>query len=254
MSEIKDYGKGILGGFIGGCIATIPWILTYVYANRILAILSVVVALGVLKGYQVFKGKIDEKLPIFIAILSVLSITLATFFAIPILLFIKENIPFHISTIKYLLSNNEFISALVKDYIVSLLFTFLGISGILKNIKNQIDNYETETIKINFQNNVVTNNNQEKIEMFREAFKKLDAFKKENAVEKEKIIEEIENPDAKIFFKNLRVQQIIAKYKGKYYFKEKYANSVLKRFLKLFFMIYGFLIVVVVLIIFLITL
>ncbi len=247
MNENNSYIKGILGGIIGGLIATIPWILMYVYGNMIVQILSVVVAIGVLKGYQMFHGKVNEKLPIFIAIISILSITIATVLIIPILLLIKENIPVSMKMLQYLFSREEFISALTKDYAISLLFTILGISGVIRSVKKQIDDGETENIKAGFENRAIANNNQENIEIFQDAFTKLNALDKEHAISKEEIIDEIENPDAERLFKNLRTQQIIAKYKGKYYFKEKYAKSTLKRFLKLFFMIYGFLILFVLL-------
>ena len=47
MNEKNNYVKGILGGFLGGLIATIPWILMYVYGNLILEILTIVIAIGV---------------------------------------------------------------------------------------------------------------------------------------------------------------------------------------------------------------
>ena len=60
MNENKSYIKGILGGVIGGIIATIPWILMYVYGEMILSLLAILIAMGVLKGYQLFKGKVDN--------------------------------------------------------------------------------------------------------------------------------------------------------------------------------------------------
>ena len=57
MDNVKKYVMGIFGGILGGLIASIPWILMYVYGNMIVQILSVVIAMGVLKGYQMFHGK-----------------------------------------------------------------------------------------------------------------------------------------------------------------------------------------------------
>lgn len=237
MEQEKNYITGIIGGIIGGLIATIPWILMYVYGGMILSILAIVVAFGVLKGYQLAKGKIDTKLPIIIITISVLSITVATFLIIPALLMAKENIAVNIDNFQYLFENKEFVSALIGDYIISLLFTFLGISGVVKNVKKQLSEGKTENIKISAEDSINNiNNNKENIELFRGAFLKYDAMSKEKAIEKEMILQEIKREDAKSLFSNLRMQQIIAKYKGKYYFKEKYANSTLKRFLKIYFL------------------
>lgn len=88
----KSYLTGIIGGLIGGFIATIPWILMYVYGTRILAALSVIIAIGVLKGYQIFKGKINKSLPAVIVVISILAITVSTFVIIPMLLLAKEGL------------------------------------------------------------------------------------------------------------------------------------------------------------------
>ena len=69
MNKNESYISGIIGGLIGGLIASIPWILMYVYGNMILSLLAIVIAIGVLKGYQLFKGKVDNKLPIIIIII-----------------------------------------------------------------------------------------------------------------------------------------------------------------------------------------
>ena len=69
MNENKNYITGILGALAGGFIASIPWILTYVYANMILSLLAVIIAMGALKGYQMCNGKVNKSLPIIIIII-----------------------------------------------------------------------------------------------------------------------------------------------------------------------------------------
>ena len=95
MQKQRSYITGILGGVIGGLIATLPWILMYVYGNMILSLLAIVVAIGVLKGYQICNGKVDNKLPVIISVISLLCITVATFIIIPALLMSKENLHLH---------------------------------------------------------------------------------------------------------------------------------------------------------------
>lgn len=73
----KNYVKGILGALLGGLIASIPWILLYVYAMMD-SLLAVLVAMGALKGYKLFKGEINEKSPLIIIIVSIVCITVST--------------------------------------------------------------------------------------------------------------------------------------------------------------------------------
>ena len=95
MKEKRGYIRGILGGLIGGFIASVPWILMYVYGNMILSLLAIIIAIGVLKGYQICKGKIDNKLPVIIIVISLLCVTVSTLLIIPFLGFISPQ-PVHI--------------------------------------------------------------------------------------------------------------------------------------------------------------
>ena len=118
----------------------------------------------------------------------------------------------------------------MKDYIISLLFTFLGISGVVKSIKKQVYEGETKEIKLDFN----TNQNKEQVEAIKNAFIKLNALDKTSATSKENIFNELENSDLKVLFSTLRQQQIIRKYKGNYYYSLKNEESVLRRFLLIF--------------------
>ena len=62
----------------------------YVYGNMILSLLAIIIALGVLKGYQLFKGKVDDKLPVIIIVISIICVTVSTLIIIPLLLIAKE--------------------------------------------------------------------------------------------------------------------------------------------------------------------
>lgn len=247
----KSYLTGIIGGLIGGFIATIPWILMYVYGKMILAVLSIIIAIGVLKGYQLFKGKVNKSLPVIIVLISILAITVSTFVIIPMLLLNKEGITANFDNLQTLYEYDEFMGALVKDYIVSLIFTALGISGVVANVKKQIDEGETKNIKATINDdgasttNVINNKNQENIAMMKEAFVKLNAMDKNTAVDKEEILSQIDNPNAKAIFRGLVTQQIIVKYHKKYYFSEKNEKSLGRRFIKLYAKIMLWIIVVV---------
>ena len=226
----KNYLTGIIGGIIGGLIASIPWILMYVYGNMILSVLAIFVAMGVLKGYQLCKGKVDSKLPLFIIVISILSVTIATLLIIPLCLIAKERGQVDFNTLKMLYDNQDFIKAITHDYVISFLFTFIGISGVVASAKKQIQEGKDQiqaTLQTE-QNTVVIDSKN-----IKEKFLNYNAIDKKSAIEKEQILKDLTKEDEKKFRK-LRMQQIILKHKGKYYFSLKNEESVGRRFLLLY--------------------
>lgn len=158
----KSYAKGILGAILGGLVASLPWILAYVYGNMIIAALAIIIAIGALKGYQILNGKVDKKLPIIIAIISLLCVTVSTLVIIPLLLLLKEGVGASLTNLELLYSDSEFFAALMGDYIISVLFTILGMSGVIKTIKTEIENSkDKDNIKVEIGNG--TKQDREKI-------------------------------------------------------------------------------------------
>ncbi len=144
---MKKYVLPILGALVGGIVATLPWILAYVYLNMMFSILAMFVAMGALFGYQLCKGEVNKRLPLKIVIVSLLSITIATLVIIPSLLLIREGATVSINNFKYLYSDSDFLVGILKNYVISIIFTFLGISGVIGSIKNQVAN-DSKNIKI----------------------------------------------------------------------------------------------------------
>jgi len=138
MEKGKNYVSGIIGALIGGLIASLPWIICYVYLEMLWSLLALPIAWGALKGYQLFKGKEDEKLPIIISIISIVVISVVTLVIIPLLLLAQEGLTVSFEMFQLLYEFNDFKSAIIKDYIFSLLFTILGISGIIKQLKQNV--------------------------------------------------------------------------------------------------------------------
>lgn len=139
MKNNNSYFTGIICALIGGLIATIPWILTYVYANMILSVLAVIIALCAYKGYQLGKGKMSSKVPIIISIISIISVTVATLVIIPLLLLNKEGLQVSLDNLGSLYNSDKFMTALFKDYVISIIFTILGISGIISKVKGDVE-------------------------------------------------------------------------------------------------------------------
>ncbi len=219
MEENKSYITGIIGALIGGLVGTIPWVLMYVYANMIWSLLALIVGICSLKGYELFKGKVDNKLPIIIAITTFISITIATLVIIPNLLILKE---FHVITLanfKLFYSTQEFRSAILGDYALSLLFAILGMIGIIRSIKNQVD-LGSNKIDLKYNPNKVED---EEVEKVKKVFNKYNAFDKNNTVSLDTLRSELSDIDDRLKF---YLMQNIIKVKNKeYYFNLKRNNN-----------------------------
>ena len=215
-----SYVSGIIGAIIGGLIATIPWILAYVYGGMMLSILATLIAAGEFYGYKLLKGRVNKVLPVILMILALVIVTVATLIIIPAALINKEGINVNSSNLQRLYENKEFAAAIMKDYVISVVFTILGASIVTSNIKKQLQNNngENNEIKLDLSNTEETMKiKKANIELLKPIFTKYDAISKEKAM----IKEEIENQDANQSFNYLKSLGIIKKYKGKYYYSEE---------------------------------
>ena len=66
----NKYFIGVLGALIGAFIGAIPWILMYVFASMMYAVLSLLIVICSFYGYKLTKAKMDKKLPIILSITS----------------------------------------------------------------------------------------------------------------------------------------------------------------------------------------
>lgn len=213
-----NYLTGIIGAILGGLIATIPWVLMYVYGNMMLSLLAVIIAAGEFYGYKLFKGKIDKKLPALIMILAVIIVTIVTLLVIPAMLLAKENIPVTFQTIKNLYTYNDFSTAIIRDYVISVLFTILGASVVTSNVKKQLLNNENN-VKLDLSNNEAEQKmKQDAINTLKPIFEKFNATNKDNTMTKEEVIAELENKNQETYFNYLKNLKIIKKSQGKYYY------------------------------------
>ena len=228
METKKHYLLGIIGGLIGSIIASIPWILMYIYGNMMFSMLAIFIAMGAFHGYRICKGTIDKKLPAIVTILSLLSVTVATLVIIPMMLLAKNGYEATFENLKILYEYEPFVNAITKDYIIAFIFTLLGISGVTSQLKRGLQP------KWNAPQNTVAGNMADEMQQMKEVFQNLNAMQKETAVAKETILEAAAIPNADQIFKTLSMQQIIRKYRKKYYFDEKLEKSFLKRFLLLY--------------------
>lgn len=221
------YLTGILGAIVGGAIATIPWVLVYIYGGMMFSILAALIAAGELYGYKIAKGKITKKLPIILMVIALIIVTVTTLVIIPTLLIAKEGIAVNLTNISRLYENGEFATAMMKDFIISVIFTILGASIVTANIKKQLENNEGQDVKLNLNNKEEKNEiKKATIELMKPIFTKYEATAPEKAMLKDEVIAEIDDKrKAKYSFNYLKQLGIIKKYKGKYYYSEDDENS-----------------------------
>lgn len=222
-----SYLTGILGAIVGGVIATIPWILVYVYGEMMFSILAALIAAGELYGYKIAKGKINKKLPVILMVIALVIVTVTTLVIIPTLLIANEGISVNLTNISRLYENGEFATAMMKDFIISLIFTILGASIVTANIKKQLENNDGQDVKLNFNNKEKANEiKKATIELIKPVFIKYEATEQEKAMLKDEVIAEIDDKrKAKYSFNYLKQMGIIKKYKGKYYYSEDDENG-----------------------------
>lgn len=227
---------GIIGALLGGFIFTIPWILLYVYGKMLFSVLAAFIAFGALLGYKKFGGVVDKKTPIIIVVVSLIVIVVTTLIIIPLCLLYREGYIVSWHNLEFIYNNDQqFKSGIIMDLIVSIFFTMLGISGVISKLKQEVDPNYVPTQNANIANN------QANIEKVKKAFLKYHAMDKFSATSKENILNAMDN-DTKAF-NQLKMQQIIKKYRGNYYFSEKAEKSLLYRFAILYIKIMGIILV-----------
>ena len=224
--------KGIIGGLIGGILASVPWILLYVYGNMIYSLLAAIIAMGVNFGYRKLGGEVDKKLPTIITVLSLVSIVFVTLVIIPLLLLAKEGWAMSIPNLKFLYENTEFTAAIFKDLAWAILFTFMGIAGIVRKIKMEVSGEDASKYKSPYE--AALEAQKDLIAKVKAIFKKKKAMDKESAVGIDELSEITSEPELKRIFNTLKIQQIVRKKSGKYYFSEKSETSAGTRFILLF--------------------
>jgi len=131
----RNYTKGIIGAFIGGLIASIPWILLYIYGGMMSSYFAFIIGIGALKGYQ-YKGLTDRNIGKIITIVSLIIITLVTFIIIPLISLAQGFGAASINNLITLYSYSSFTSIMMRNYVVSVIFTILGLRGVMYRLNS----------------------------------------------------------------------------------------------------------------------
>ena len=135
MKDENNNLLGILGAILGAFVGAIPWILVYVYGNLMFSILAFIIALVSFKGYTLLKGKVTKNTPVIIGVISVLTVIISTLIIIPGLILAKKGFDVNIKSIISLYNSSTFVFAIIRDLVIAIIFTILGISGVINQIK-----------------------------------------------------------------------------------------------------------------------
>lgn len=230
MKKISSYILPICGGIIGGLVASIPWILAYVFLNFIVAILAAPIAAGVSYGYQKLGGKPDQYLPTITTVISLLVVAFVALVAIPMFIILGEGYQVSFYNLSVLYQDSEFIRALFIDAAISLIFAFVGIRGVIFKTKQAAGLIDED---VNYTNPMQAGY-EAAIATVKEEFAKHQAFDSDSIVTKEKLTEFLADKKNKAAFNQARIQTIVRKKKGGYYFSEKAETSYMYRFFSLF--------------------
>ncbi len=219
---------GILGAILGGLVASIPWILVYIYGNVMMSVLSIIIAVGVFYGYKLFGGKVTKSLPITIIIISVLIVIFTTLVSIPVFFIHSEGVDVSFNAIKILYEDMDFLEGISSDAIIATIFTIFGSSVISANIKKKIANGETENIDLS-NTEEVKKIKLDSISKIKPIFEKFNAVEKENGILKDELYAELnENAELKMAFNNLKSFGIIKKSKGRFYYSIEAEDKQIK--------------------------
>ena len=237
-----NYFGGIIGAVLGAVVGAIPWTLLYLFANINSALLTILVGLGAIKGYKLFKGKITKKTKTIIAIVSLIILLGVDLIGLPV-----------IYTYLYSVDLKAFYTEMKTEIIHDLIFTLLfGVFGICyaitrinvilekEKIKNENKELSEKEVEEKAERNAsLTGKRKADLDVLRKVFTNLNALNKKTAVDKQIIIEELNKEnveDSELLFNSYKASNVIRKKKGKFYYDVN-SDVVMKKGYWLWFII-----------------
>ena len=218
-----NYFTGIIGAIIGGAIGAVPWIIAYIYGNMMIALLAILIAGGAYYGYKICKGKITKKVTIIITIISIIIVALVTLLIIPVILIHTEGMNTNMATIQYLYQDEEFTSGIIRDTLIAIIFTAVGVAVVNSSIKKDLEEGVTNKEQTPEE---FAKEKQEAISKIKPIFEKYNAVSKEHTIDKIELEAELElNKIDKKLLTTLQSVEIVKKEKGKFYYNAENENK-----------------------------
>lgn len=218
MNNKNSYFRGLLGGFLFGILASIPWLLVYFFLNYIIVYLGALIGIGVVYGYKMFTDTLDKKMPIFVSIIVILIVTLNSLVVTPCILLLKNGIPLSFDNYIFLYQIEGMLPALLKDYLISIVFAVLGAGVYIYNAYLQIRNNQGD-IKITSNTYNLVNDYLLNIKNY---------FVENNAIDKEHLIAITDDLGFdKLALKMYKAGKALVEIDGLYYFDLEKGNKVI---------------------------
>lgn len=152
--ETKDHVlRGCIGAIIGGAIATIPWILVYLFANRMLSILALLIAFGAWFGYQLLGGKKSVKMCIVIGVVTIAMLCLSMLVIIPLIMLKQAGYYADFVNLQILYEDPDFFRASMADLLVAVIFGAIGIAITCRNAYDSEKAYRKKSMQNTAYNN-----------------------------------------------------------------------------------------------------
>jgi len=214
---MKNYIKGILLGFICGLVASMLWVIVYVYVGFISALCAIPIAKGIEFGFKRTNANVDKKTPYIVATLTILIVLTVCFLLIPIFMLFKYGYNVNLYNLNILYQDGEFMSALIKDSLISVLFAFLGMWSVIKQLKLEA-NPEVYQEQLRLQN--------EYNETIKDIFIKNKSFTKETGIPQDEInVMMKEHPELLRTWMTLNQRGLIKKAKKSFYYYPSLKDS-----------------------------
>ena len=234
-----SYISGTIGAILGGLVAIIPWVLTYILAdNMVIPVLATLIPMGVFLGYKIFRGKVRKPFRNIVIVVSLLIIISLTTIICPSILLIQSGYTITWANVTGLYSDTraDVRKVIIEDTVAGLAFGIIGIVLVvaflinrkLKEIINKEELLEEAKKQL-----------KEKSEILKQACIALNCMNSENAKKKKTILKELKanhklkKKKRKQYFKECKAAKILVKEKGKYYYDENNIESKLENALKI---------------------
>lgn len=233
MKIDKKLFLGIVCSVIGGFVGSLPWFLAFAFGNVMVGILSMFIALGSYYGFKLTKNKIDKTFPKVVYLSTIVVVTISLIFIMPITRQVLNGYSISFEWLLKMLKNWNSLSSFLFNYIVSIGMALIGAISVVVTVNKkeyEKEKYGENKLKDIFSYKSVT---AEELQKLKDTFNKNNAMAKETAIEREKIVSDLSENMVEAraiqIFNLICDQQIIRKYKGKYYFSEKAQNDQLYR-------------------------
>lgn len=120
INRNKSYAIGILGALLGGLVCSLPYLFLMNFIGIYSSLLFSLVTYGVIKGYRLFNGRIDNNMRKIVIIVTIICISLSALLIKPLI-----NVSFNFQAFLYYYKLLYLV--ILREYVFSLIFGVIGL-------------------------------------------------------------------------------------------------------------------------------